>query len=258
MILLGVPSHLDFKLTSDQNKHTLKIQMLPGDALPHSQSVGDDDLDELPRQGEMKRAGTYANDLPLNRSGSSVIKVSASDLERRFTVQAKIQETLAQIQTYKFFLQDWELEVLQLRAEDGHSSILDSFLQQKYLPVVIKAKQKRIEVTTSNFSYAEHFIEMIHDRIHRNPAKKQVQIEGKHLPILSELMKSGFLLALGFEMKCFIHFGLNDTSMQFVLDIYHSPNKELAKLAEEVVWAINQKCEHGEMAQTSLKIEDML
>lgn len=85
-------------------------------------------------------------------------------------------EILSQIQTYKFFLKEWEMEVLQLRAEDGHSSILDSFLHQKYLPVLIKIKQKRIEVTTSNFTYAEHFIEMIHERIHTNPTKKQVKI----------------------------------------------------------------------------------
>lgn len=71
-------------------------------------------------------------------------------------------------------------------------------------------------------------------------------------------MKQGFLLQLGFEKSCYIHFGIDDSSFEFVLDIYHSPNKDLARLAEEAAWAIKQKCEHGELAQDSIKIADTL
>ncbi len=102
----------------------------------------------------------------------------------------------------------------------------------------IRCRRNCIEITTSNPAFAQHFIDLIHEKIHKRPTRLTIKVEAKHLPIISELMKQGFLLSLGFDKNCHIRFTVDDNALEFVLYIYHSPNKELARDAEEAAWVI--------------------
>ncbi len=57
----------------------------------------------------MRRAGTEPR---LERVKSTVVKVTAQELEERMAIEQKVLKELSQIQTQRYFLAEWELEVL--------------------------------------------------------------------------------------------------------------------------------------------------
>ena len=85
-------------------------------------------------------------------------------------------------------------------------------------------------------------------------SKKELKIEGRHLPILSELMTSGFLSQVGLEKSCCIHFDFSSISNDFMLDIYHSSNQELLRQADEGLCTIRETLDEEVKANGSLRI----